>query len=246
MSRRYTGAPSLTVDEREDIERTFMAFSILRCCCTIWTVFVVTYCFFALEAWMFRGKCVYAPSSHFVVDCIVDLVSKLIFTSVVVDSHGDLINPAARSDSRVKELQSLIGVVWESSSDALVVTSREIHTSATVLGQSYVYNATSSPTVLAMITENGKTSEFRSRSGSTQTIKQIDDVIKSCLSDEEHGEQEPELSSFNFKFIDLGPGSSARHVPIDSNSLTHSIASSGFYELICRAWALFDNKKASP
>jgi hypothetical protein len=84
-NRCSTGALFLTVDEREDIERTFAALSILRLCCIIWTVFVVTYCVVALESWLFGEKCVFAPSWHFAVDCILDLCAKMIFTSIIVD-----------------------------------------------------------------------------------------------------------------------------------------------------------------
>ena len=247
--RNFTSEVFMSVDEQEDIERIFAAFSILRLCCFIWTVFVTTFCLFSFESWWFRDSCLFPPSWHFVVDCFLDLGSKMIFTSIIVDSHGDLFNPSARSENRVKELQSLIGVVWEFSSDALVVTSRSVSTSEGGCGRDYIYTGTSSPTVLDMIAEGTNSQVLRDRSESVPTVQDIDYVIDSCLS-EETDEQEPKLSSFSFKFTDLGsksmdclsPETPARYISLDSNPLTKSIEASGFFELICRAWASFDEE----
>ena len=181
----------LTVDEAEDNERLEMAFSLYQSCCVIWTCFFLTYCVVAYESYFSNrafkqgggggggdgggacagdaggadGTCHHEPTWHFVLDCFLDLGAKLLYTSIIVDGHGDLIDPSARAERRLKELRDLISVVWESSSDMLVVSSREVNRNMHVksapnaggAAAGYIITTTLSPKAITMLSENGAT-----------------------------------------------------------------------------------------
>ena len=115
--------PVARVDAVDHAARVSFSYYLLTTCITIWTIFVITY-FLAGFAKLSGLDERDAPMWPFCADACVDILAKLVYAAVIVDTHGNLFDSAELSERRLEELRGLMSVVWTASSDALAVSVR--------------------------------------------------------------------------------------------------------------------------
>ncbi|KAJ1448541.1 hypothetical protein M885DRAFT_623342 [Pelagophyceae sp. CCMP2097] len=132
--------------------RIDMSFYLLSACCVAWSGFV--FVFFAHAGARFTGVDTRdAPVWPFVLDAVIDVGAKLVYAAIIVDMHGALYDSATqRSALRLKELQSIVAIVWSASSDTLAVSERHVGG-----GRSYVDTAVSPTADMLLGQEAGGT-----------------------------------------------------------------------------------------
>ena len=64
------------------------------------------------------------PAANMMAECLLDVVSKVLFLIVIVEVHHAIFDPHARTERRLDELRQLMAAVWESSSDVVAISVR--------------------------------------------------------------------------------------------------------------------------
>jgi len=75
----------VSFEQYEDLERREYGLFLFRACVVAWSLYVLSFCLEALGLVPPHGM-----KSHFVVDCVVDLIAKLLYHCVIVDSYAEL------------------------------------------------------------------------------------------------------------------------------------------------------------
>ena len=190
------------------------------------SVFVITY-FLACAAklsWLDERA---APAWPFCVDAAVDILAKLVYSSWIVDAHGSLLGSAELSEQQFGELRELMSAVWTVSSDALAVSVRRSVGHASVRVETSV-----SPTAVAMLLN----AELETFGGFGDAA-----LLSVAVAGSRTG-----LRLMRFHYDDNTPAGDLLPVSAvwpcaaadgaDARSRAGSAETSGFAELIRRAW----------
>ena len=131
MARRSREVPTslgcgATTEERERFNATRIALRLRYLTTAVWTVIVSL--FFAYSVYGPRyapeGSFLRHPAANAMCECFFDVLSKVMFLSVIMEVHGAAFDPAARSERRLGELRTLMGAVWECSGDVIAISVR--------------------------------------------------------------------------------------------------------------------------
>jgi len=115
-----------SVEEFESYNRVKYSYKLLYVCTVMWTTLVVSY-FVSAFAPLFVGKSNFLqkPAYSMLSECTVDVIIKVIYLHVINDVQDAIFDDKARSRRRLEELRSMMNVVWESSSDIIVISVRK-------------------------------------------------------------------------------------------------------------------------
>ena len=155
-------------------------------------------------------------------DLVLDMTAKYVYNLIILNAHAKLFDPTARAERRLEEFRSLIDVVWDSSSDALVVSSREPFRDTAVERDNttgYLVRTMVSPTTASLITSRSNNAE----EGNVQRRHEGDGTV----------------SLQSFSYIDIGADSSVRIEALEEECLLWEC---GFAELTRRVWAVCDGE----
>ena len=226
------GAPSPpktpTLQEAEDTERLKVAYWLSFSICIMWSFFVLNYAVAAVASFrsctdtICRRENGEYPWWPFMADLVLDMTAKYVYNLIILNAHAKLFDPTARAERRLEEFRSLIDVVWDSSSDALVVSSREPFRDTAVERDNttgYLVRTMVSPTTASLITSRSNNAE----EGNVQRPHEGDGTV----------------SLQSFSYIDNGADSSVRIEALEEECLLWEC---GFAELTRRVWAVCDGE----
>jgi hypothetical protein len=113
--------------DKEQLDRMEFAYQLIAVCTVVWTILVVIYFINVALHW-------YLPSSHpwlqqdwslaMLGDTCFDVLAKGIYMKLIVDVHFCVFDAEGRAQRQLGELRNLMGVLWDSSSDAIVISAR--------------------------------------------------------------------------------------------------------------------------
>jgi hypothetical protein len=122
--RNKTGS---TFIDKEQLDRMQFAYQLISVCSTVWTILVVIYFVNMLLHW-------YLPRDHplmqqewslaMLCDTCFDVIAKAIYMKLIVDVHFCVFDAEGRAQRQLWELRNLMSVLWDSSSDAIVISAR--------------------------------------------------------------------------------------------------------------------------
>ncbi|KAL3809400.1 hypothetical protein ACHAXA_004581 [Cyclostephanos tholiformis] len=115
-----------TTEELERFNSARIALRLRYATTAVWSVIVVL--FFASSVYGPRyapeGSFLRHPSANALCECFFDVLSKVMFLAVIMEVHGAVFDPGARTERRLAELRKLMAAVWESSSDVIAISVR--------------------------------------------------------------------------------------------------------------------------
>jgi hypothetical protein len=127
--------------DKEHLDRVEFAYHLIVACCFFWTVLVIVYFInMALHLslspdhpWLQRDF-----SLAMLCDTVFDVLAKGIYMKLIVDVHFCVFDAEGRAQRQLGELRSLMSVLWDSSSDAIVISARSGDRVTSLLSPSFV------------------------------------------------------------------------------------------------------------
>jgi len=113
---------SESVGEIELYNWARLSHQLQRTCAILWTVLVICYFFYTFGPMFFTSAVFQTSSLPMMVECVIDVVYKAIYMLIIVDVHDMIFDPKMRAVRRLEELQQMMGVVWENSSDVICIS----------------------------------------------------------------------------------------------------------------------------
>ena len=114
--------PRATVQQKETHARLQFGYHLLTICSMCWTALVVIY--FIVMA---GKRCL--PPDHIlhqeafamVADTMFDLTAKFFYCKVIIEVHGQVFDPQARTRRQLDELRQIMNDLWETSKDVICI-----------------------------------------------------------------------------------------------------------------------------
>lgn len=124
-----------SVDEREVYDRIRLSYKLLYSCAAVWSILVVGYFLVGLgrNLEFLKGTVFSHPACTMVFESTFDVVSKSLFTSIIIDVHRLIFDDTARAERRLEEIRRMMSVLWESSSDIIAISVRGISGTVTTM-----------------------------------------------------------------------------------------------------------------
>ena len=115
-----------TVEEAERYNSAISALRLRYACTAVWSFIVASYFVSGIIGPKFasEGSFLLDPAASMVIECLSDVLSKVLFSITLLDVHYAIFDPFARSERRLEELRRLMNAVWESSSDSIAISVR--------------------------------------------------------------------------------------------------------------------------
>jgi|AntRauTorckE5430_2_1112549.scaffolds.fasta_scaffold01341_3 hypothetical protein len=113
----------VSVAEKEVYKWAKLSLQQLRLCAALWTGLVISYFCYTFgpllgPTWLvFQGT-----DLTLIVECLIDVMYKAMYMIVIVEVHDTIFDPKARACRWLEELQQMMGVVWENSSDVICIS----------------------------------------------------------------------------------------------------------------------------
>ena len=133
MARRSREVPSslgcgATTDERERFNATRIALRLRYITTAVWTVIVALFFTYSVYGprYASEGSFLRHPAANAMCECFFDVLSKVMFLSVILKVHSAAFDQAARTGRRLSEMRALMGAVWESSGDVIAISMRTV------------------------------------------------------------------------------------------------------------------------
>ncbi|KAL3809402.1 hypothetical protein ACHAXA_004583 [Cyclostephanos tholiformis] len=117
-----------SVDEIELYERARMSLTLHGVCCSIWTLITVQY-FVTSCGHLIVPKTwtmLHDPAAMMIGECTMDLISKCLYMSLIVEAHQAAFDEVRRANRRLSELRNAMNVVWENSSDCIAISVQKV------------------------------------------------------------------------------------------------------------------------
>ena len=125
--------------EREELDRLRFAYELMQVCAGVWAGLVIMYFGnFAAHRLLPEGHFLRYPSLAMVVDTTFDVAAKAIYLKLIVDIHFAVFDAEGRAQRQLGELRNLISVLWDASSDAIVISARHGHKVTSLLSPSFL------------------------------------------------------------------------------------------------------------
>jgi hypothetical protein len=112
--------------QHEKRDRLRFSYHLILTCSIIWTVLVILYC---INAYIYR----ILPANHrwkqfapaMIVDTFFDVLAKALYMRWIVDVHFAVFDGDARAMRQLTELRGLMTILWDTSSDVIVVSIKD-------------------------------------------------------------------------------------------------------------------------
>lgn len=117
-----------SADEIELYDRARMSLRLHGVCAFTWTLITINY-FITSMGHMFvdeRWALLHDPAVTMYGECLMDLVAKVLYMSLIVDAHDAAFDEGKRANRRLAELKHTMSVVWENSSDTIAISVRKM------------------------------------------------------------------------------------------------------------------------
>jgi signal transduction histidine kinase len=123
--KRFRNTPRGTsVDEQERYERVRYSLRLLQACGVVWTLLVVAFtvcCFGQTTTVVASDHWLKDPALPVIIESIFEVASKIWYLNLLIDANDVIFDESSRAIRRLEELRYLMSVVWESSSDVIVL-----------------------------------------------------------------------------------------------------------------------------
>ena len=174
-----------------DIEhkcRVKFGYHLLGTCALVWTGLVVLY-FINMFAYIYYPDSFYVKnhSLPMILDTLFDVSAKALYMRLIVGVHEAVFDAEGRASRQLDDLKRMISVLWESSSDVIVISVRHASSFSTMI----------SPTFPSMIGAVGKSDT--NGEGSALLVKSEELPVRSMHGKDEQGKIRIKSSSF---FVD--------------------------------------------
>jgi len=117
-------------DEVEQYDRADLSLRLMTTCAVVWTLLIALYFFgWAAPRYLSHVPIVSSPSLPMLTETCCELMSKILYLTIIVDVHDAVFDESSRAERRLKELRYMMSAVWESSSDAIAISVRNAQTS---------------------------------------------------------------------------------------------------------------------
>ena len=123
-----------TLDEIEIYDRSRLSLQLMVICALMWSLIVFIYFVTSCGSIIFAdGSRWRHPAAPMIGEAFMDVVAKVIYLFIIVDIHDAVFDKVSRTKRRLDELRRMMSVVWESSSDVLVISVKSLTGSATTI-----------------------------------------------------------------------------------------------------------------
>ena len=123
-----------TLDEIEIYDRSRLSLQLMVICAFTWSLIVIIYFVTSCGSMIFaEGSRWRHPAAPMIGEAFMDVVAKVIYLFIIVDIHDAVFDKVLRTKRRLDELRRMMSVIWESSSDVLVISVKSLNGSATTI-----------------------------------------------------------------------------------------------------------------
>ena len=120
-------------DEVELYDRAELSLRLMTTCAVVWTLLILLYFFgWAAPRHLPHIPIVGSPSLPMLTETSCELMSKVLYLTIIVDVHDAVFDESSRAERRLKELRYMMSAVWDSSSDVIAISVRNNAKSGTV------------------------------------------------------------------------------------------------------------------
>ena len=124
--------------ELEHYDRIRFSYYLILTCGFVWSVLVVAYfANFALHRRLPVTHWLRTYPIAMIVDAAFDVLAKAIYMKLIVDVHFLVFDSEGRTQRQLSELRSLMNVLWDSSSDVIIISVRHADKIASMMSPSY-------------------------------------------------------------------------------------------------------------
>ncbi|CAB9523049.1 expressed unknown protein [Seminavis robusta] len=158
-----------TVLEREYYDRRRFAYGLMSCCAFFWSNLVAMYFVNAAIHFFYPpGHWLRFPALAMACDTFADILAKVVYTRILVEGHLIVFASDLRMVRKLNELKQLMSMLWISSSDVIVISTRHSkNRNATMLSPSFLALVGAKPPTI----HSNSTNEV-SASSSSNELKQ--------------------------------------------------------------------------
>mmetsp|Transcript_53516 Transcript_53516/g.62515 ORF Transcript_53516/g.62515 Transcript_53516/m.62515 type:complete len:1327 (-) Transcript_53516:87-4067(-) len=118
-----SSAPSIGEQEMYNCKRLSLA--LLSVCSMLWTSLVVAYMIYSVGPLLFPDNALlHTEGLNMICECFIDVLFKYIYMILIIDVYNSIFDPSGRAKRRLEELQEMMGVVWNNSSDVIGISVR--------------------------------------------------------------------------------------------------------------------------
>lgn len=135
-----------TVDEQEHYDRVRLSLRLLQACAIMWTLLVIGFCLCCIaeelvllsEAGSKLRSLWASPALPLITENIFEVGSKIWYLILVVDVHELVFDEGGRAVRRLEEMRDIMSVVWESSSDVILLCVKSEHSIIAVVSPTFL------------------------------------------------------------------------------------------------------------
>ena len=222
-----------TLDEIEVYDRFRLSLQLMVICVSMWSLIVLVYFVTSCGPMIFpEGSLWRHPGVPMIGEAFMDVVAKVIYMFIIVDVHDAAFDKVSRTKRRLDELRRMMSVVWESSSDVLVISVKSLSGSATTIV---------SPTFVHMLDRSQGGSGTRLDGPVNHRSLVFDLNAESIQPDNAMGEHSnANMYDIDFSRISLQPSWPLDNDDSDEGAHGSSFATDGettaMAQLVARAW----------
>jgi hypothetical protein len=122
---------------RERTDRLAFSYHLILTCTIVWTILVVFYCVNATFHRFFPDHPWHAWRPAMIFDTSFDVIAKAFYTKCIMDVHFAVFDIEARAMRQLLELRTLMSVIWDSSSDVIIVSLKDGDNLISILSPSF-------------------------------------------------------------------------------------------------------------
>jgi hypothetical protein len=112
--------------QHEKHDRLRFSYHLMLACTVVWTILVVMY---GINAYVYRmlpeGHTLKEQSLAMIFDTFFDVLAKALYMRVIVDVHYAVFDSEARAMRQLTELRGVMAILWDTSSDVIVVSIKD-------------------------------------------------------------------------------------------------------------------------
>ena len=235
-----------TVDDIETYARGRLSLGLLWTCTVMWSVLVLAYFVYSLVPLLYADAANedrwFHPTGSLTMisEAALDVLLKVVYMKIIVNVHDTVFDDAARAERRLKELREMMSVVWDSSSDVIVVSVR---------GAKGVVTTMVSPTYVSIFPKNKGEEKEDGNDGTGDDAGDDTDEKRNGLvfefnpkdySDDGRGLADAMPSSLQVHDLEFFGLSSVKSKAADEVVRTEGMSS--LVELVFRAWDVSADK----
>jgi hypothetical protein len=110
---------------QEHLERFKFSYMLMLHCTIVWFILVFMYFFnMAAHRLLPVGHVFRTDALAMIVDTVFDVIAKAVYMKLIVDVHFAVFDNEGRAQRQLAELRTLMSVLWDSSSDAIIISAR--------------------------------------------------------------------------------------------------------------------------